>query len=142
MKAAIEENHQIMNAMFDKIKENSEEIKKMSNIKEIFNKNKAKIIIIIFESIVWSVREVGYFIVTNYGGGFYGDLIVKLTGIAQICVTMVGAYIFGNKTELDDKVGLIQSLELKNQMQHFIIDNKHLDDPGWEDPNKIKVSPP
>ena len=136
MKAAIEENHEIMNAMFDKIKENSEAIDKMDSVKEKISKNKWKIWIIIFECMVWAGREVGLFIIINYGVGFYGDLIIKLTGIAQVAVSMIGAYIFGNKTELDDKVGLVQTLNLKNQLQHYIITDKKLDDPGWNNPNE------
>ena len=135
MKRAIEENHEVMNCMFDKLKEHDEAINNMESIKEKISKNKYKIWIIAFECIVWAGREVGLFIIISYGTGLYGDLIIKLTGIAQVAVSMIGAYIFGNKTELDDKVGLIQTLVIKNELQHYIIRDKKLYDPGYMDPN-------
>ena len=109
--------------------------KKMSNVMSKISKHKWKLAIIIAETLLWMAAAYGRYLFLKFGKTPEADLIIELTGIANIGLAMLSAYVFGNKTELDDKIGLVQTLELKNQMQHFIITEKGLNDPGFHDPN-------
>lgn len=138
MKAAIEENHQIMNAMFDKIKENSEAIDKMS-ITENIKKNRAKIYAVIGSMLAMIFEEWGDYIVIVMPGTPVGEFVKRLASIILFGTYTITMYVFGNKFELDkkkdiirDKNVTIQGLQISNQMKDHLLAESNITVPKFE----------
>lgn len=131
MKRAIEENIQITNALFDKIKEHDEAIKKMSITANI-KKNKTKIYAVIGGMLAMVFEEFGDYIVLTMPGTPFGQFIKNLASIALYGAFSITMYVFGNKYELEQKKDLIreknemiQGLVISNQMKdHLLAENK------------------
>ena len=143
MKAAIEENHQIMNAFLVKLKEHDEAIKKMS-IKELIKTNKTRIYAMIGNVMAMIFEEFGDYIMLVMPGTAFGEFIKRLASIILFGAYAITMYVFGNKHELEIKSSIIME---KNNEIHALRTNGHMKDyllqeasitlpKGFEDPNK------
>ena len=142
MKASIEENIQITNCLFDKIKEIDENVNKMSLV-ENFKTNKAKIFAVIGNMLAMIFEEFGDYVLLIMPGTPVGEFIKRLASIILFGTYAITMYVFGNKHEL----GLKKDIIAENDMQiHALTTNALLKDyllkenditaPKMEDPNK------
>lgn len=142
MKAAIEENHEIMNCMFDKIKEHDEAIIKMS-LKDKIKTNRTRIYAMIGNVMAMIFEEFGDYVVLVMPGTPLGEFIKRLASIILFGAYAITVYVFGNKHELEIKSNIIME---KNNEIHALRTNGHMKDylleeakitlpKGFEDPN-------
>ena len=125
-----------INAYMGKIKELDKKVNNMSNIKEKFNKNKARIFVILGETFLWVMGYIGRWLLINNGDSAVGDLLFNIVGILSIGLQTISMYVFGNKTELDDKEGELMALRNSNWQRGYVIEKANLVIPTFEDPNK------
>lgn len=133
----------VLDAYYDQLNKFNKKLKKikrikMSSVMSKISKHKWKLWIIVAETLLWMAGAYGRYLFLKFGDTPEADLIFEMTGIVNIGLAMLSAYIFGNKTELDDKVGENQMLKTMNWEQHYIITANKLDDPGFYNPNVKK----
>ena len=138
MKRAIDEQTQIVNALFDKIKELNEKVNNMS-IVENFKKNRAKIFAVIGNMLAMAFEEFGDYIAIIMPGTALGNLIVSISKITLFGALAITMYVFGNKHELDiksdiimDKNMEIHALRTNAQMTDYILKEKKIIPPEFK----------
>ena len=139
MKRAIDEQTQIVNALFDKIKEHDEAINKMESLKENFKKNRAKIFAVIGNMLAMAFEEFGDYIAIIMPGTALGNLIVSISKITLFGALAITMYVFGNKHELDiksdiiiEKDMIIHALRTNEAMKDYILAEKNITAPKFE----------
>ena len=131
MKASIEENIQITNSLFDKIKEIDEKVNKMSLV-ENFKTNKSKIFAVLGEGLALLFGEFAIYIEQIIPASPLGTLLKQIAFIGKIVAVTVIMYVFGNKHELDLKSDIIMAKDLEIEgyrvsgimKDHLLTENK------------------
>lgn len=124
MKAAIDENIQITNSLFEHIKILDEKVNKMS-LRDHIITNKTKILAMVGNVLAMIFEEVGDYIALTMPGTPFGEFIKRLSSIVLFGAYAITMYVFGNKHELDLKSNII--LE-KNMEIHALRTNAVMKD--------------
>ena len=139
----VNEQTNVINALFDKVVDLNEVIKKMS-IKEMIKTNKTRIYAMIGNVMAMIFEEFGDYIMLVMPGTAFGEFIKRLASIILFGAYAITMYVFGNKHELEIKSSIIME---KNNEIHALRTNGHMKDyllqeanitlpKGFEDPNK------
>ena len=112
MKRAIEENHEIMNAFFDHLKELDKKVNKMS-ITQLVKTNKTKILAMVGNVLAMIFEEFGDYVAIIMPGTPLGEFIKRLSSIVLFGAYAITMYVFGNKHELDLKSNVIMEKDMK-----------------------------